>query len=216
MGLTRQSVNCISFCNGKLLTNIRLCTATSGAYQWRMPDLKPRWQGLQSWYHIVQSSVVCQHPAFGQGALQVLCNHGHYTCMCMHRSNGSIIKFREYKSGLYYHDTAASNLKPSSEWVNGYSFIVTIAGNKDHFHHCEIEVADWEHTLYAMIGRLSQQQFNHILNNDLITNCLVTVEWCEAGTHNLWTRHTYHQRQECQRQHCAHAYTDPTMYFPQS
>jgi len=94
--------------------------------------------------------------------------------MYMHRSNCSIVKFREYKSGLYYHDIAAPNINSSSGCVNRYFFIVTIAGNKhNQFHHCEIEAADQAHTLYTMIGRQSQQQFKHIINNNLISNCLV-------------------------------------------
>jgi len=95
--------------------------------------------------------------------------------MCVYRSNGSIMKFQEYKSGLYYHDTALPNFK-SSECINGYSFIVTVAGNKDRFHRREIDAADKARALYAMIGRPSQQQFEHILNNNLITNCPITVD----------------------------------------
>jgi len=48
--------------------------------------------------------------------------------MCVHWSDGTIMKFIEYASGLYYHDTAA-NVKPSSKPVSRYSFIVTVAGN---------------------------------------------------------------------------------------
>jgi len=95
--------------------------------------------------------------------------------MCVHRSDGTVTKFVEYASGLYYHDTAPS-IKSSSKSVSGYSCIVTVAGNKDRFHHRKIKDANRARVLYSMIGRPSQQQFEFILNNNLIRNCPVMVD----------------------------------------
>jgi len=69
--------------------------------------------------------------------------------MSVHQANGSIMKFTEYQSGLYNHDTAISS-KTVSNIVTGYFFIVTVAGNdRDCFHWQEIKGADCACQLYA-------------------------------------------------------------------
>jgi len=70
----------------------------------------------------------------------------------------------------------AAAINTVNKSVTSYSFIVTLAGNKDHFHRHEIEGADHAHQLYAMIGQPSQQHFKFILNNNLIQNCPMTVD----------------------------------------
>jgi len=167
------------FCNAKLLQNIRPCTIllvvlTNGGHQvstqvGEVHNLGTVWYNPQSLANILLlAEVHCRYRITMDTVLEA--------SICVHRSDRSIMKFREYKSGLYYHDTITTQPKPSSECINGYSFIVTIAGNKDHFHCREIKVADCACALYAMIGRASQQQFEHILNNNLITNCPVTID----------------------------------------
>jgi len=60
------------------------------------------------------------------------------------------------------------NINSTSECFNRYSFIVTVAGNNDHFHRHEIEAANHVCTLYTVNGWPLQQQFECILNNNLI------------------------------------------------
>jgi len=49
--------------------------------------------------------------------------------LCVHSSDGSIMKFIEYRSGLYYHDAAAAVQPNSNENVIDYSFVSTVANN---------------------------------------------------------------------------------------
>ena len=96
----------------------------------------------------------------------------------VHRQDGSTMTFREYASGLYYYDAAAarSESNSTSPLVTGYSFVLTVSGNKQRFHRREVEAADRARELYRKIGRPSQAQFEHILQQNLILNCPVTVE----------------------------------------
>jgi hypothetical protein len=64
--------------------------------------------------------------------------------MIVHRKDGSIMKFKEYKSGLYYYDAGkhkavASNTRDKNE---DYIFLITVAGNKESFTQREIEAAN--------------------------------------------------------------------------
>jgi len=96
--------------------------------------------------------------------------------LCVHRSDGSIMKFIEYGLVLYYHDAAAAVQPNSNQNVIDYSFVSTVAINKAQFPRREIEGADKARALYRKIGRPSQQQFEQILAYNLIRNCPVTVD----------------------------------------
>jgi len=96
--------------------------------------------------------------------------------LCVHCSDGSIMKFIKYRSGLYYHDAAAAVQPNSNKNVIDYSFVSTVANNKAQFTRCEIEGADKARALYRKIGRPYQQQFEQILAKNLIRNCPVTVD----------------------------------------
>jgi hypothetical protein len=52
--------------------------------------------------------------------------------MTVHRADGSLMKFQEYKTGLYYYDTLAAPQHPNSNSfdVNDYLFLHTLAGNQ--------------------------------------------------------------------------------------
>jgi hypothetical protein len=93
--------------------------------------------------------------------------------LCIHKHDGSIMKFHEYMSGLYYYDVAIST--PSTD-NTAYSFVITVRGNKERYHRREIEGADRARELYKAIGRPSQKHFEHILRHNLIRNCPVTVD----------------------------------------
>jgi hypothetical protein len=94
--------------------------------------------------------------------------------MTVHRQDGSHMKFTEYKSGLYYFDTATVTklTSPSQD----YLFLNTVATNKGAYTRREIEGADRAQALYKKIGRPSKQAFVEILQNNLIRNCPVTPD----------------------------------------
>jgi hypothetical protein len=97
--------------------------------------------------------------------------------LCVHRSDGLIMKFIEYRSGLYYHNAAAAVQQPNSnENVIDYSFVSTVTNNKAQFPRREIGGVDKARALYRNIGHPSQQQFEQILAKSLIRNCPVTVD----------------------------------------
>jgi hypothetical protein len=95
------------------------------------------------------------------------------SAMCVHKADGSLMKFIEYTTGLYYFDTAKTNARKHNLH---YTFVTTVNGNKSRFHRREVEGADRARALYKKIGRPSQQHFEHILRNNIIRNCPVTVD----------------------------------------
>jgi len=64
--------------------------------------------------------------------------------LCMHQKDGTIMKFIEYSSRLYYFDTQMQDVvtNNSSKRISAYSFVATIAENKSYFHRRDIEAAD--------------------------------------------------------------------------
>jgi hypothetical protein len=98
--------------------------------------------------------------------------------MTVHRADGSLMKFQEYKTGLYYYDTLAAPEHPNSTSfdVNDYLFLHTVAGNQRAFTRREIQGANRARDLYKKIGRPSEQEFTDILTNNLIRNCPVTPD----------------------------------------
>jgi len=83
--------------------------------------------------------------------------------LCVHRANEMIMKFQEYTTGLYYFD-ASQICGNVSDGIIAYSFVVTVASNKLHYHQREIKVADKARALYQP----STTQFEHILSHGLI------------------------------------------------
>ncbi len=97
--------------------------------------------------------------------------------MVVHRKDGSMMKFKEFRSGLYYYDPkepAPPNSTKSS--VSDYCLIQTVDNNKRMFHRREVEGADRARELHRKLGRPSQKRFEHILNNGLLHNCPVTAK----------------------------------------
>jgi hypothetical protein len=68
--------------------------------------------------------------------------------LCVHCSDGLIMKFIEYGSGLSYHDAAAAVQPNCNENVIDYSFVSTVANNKAQFPRRKIEGADKARALY--------------------------------------------------------------------
>ncbi len=97
--------------------------------------------------------------------------------MHVHRADGTIMKFQEYRTGLYYFDTDAPTLiNPTKTNQQDYLFLNTVAGNKGEYTRGEIQGADRARELYRKILRPSQQEYTEILQNNLIRNCPVTSD----------------------------------------
>ncbi len=92
----------------------------------------------------------------------------------VHRKDGSIMKFLECASGLYYFDTKVSN--PLCGRYHGHVFLNTIAENKHMFAQREIDGADRARALYQKIGRPSEREFSRLLTTNQICNCPVTAD----------------------------------------
>ena len=102
-------------------------------------------------------------------------------CINVHRSNGTIMKFTELRSGLYFHDTSSPSTPETSTPVTDYSFLHTVASNKQQFTRREVEGADKALILQKRIGHPSDQAFQEYLANGLINNCPVTVDDHKRG-----------------------------------
>jgi hypothetical protein len=102
----------------------------------------------------------------------------------VHRSDGSLMKFKETENGLYVHDTAdpagSNSISPP---VVDYSLLATVAAHKAEFTRREIEGADRARELYHKLGRPSQQDFEAWINKGLIRNCPVTALDAKRATY---------------------------------
>jgi hypothetical protein len=96
--------------------------------------------------------------------------------LCVHCTDGSVMKFSEYKNGLHYHDAAVAAPKTNVAPVIDYSFVNTVAADKKIFTRREIEGANKARALSKKIGRPSQQQFEKVLIKNRIRNCPATVD----------------------------------------
>ena len=94
--------------------------------------------------------------------------------MIVHRSDGTQMKFKEFSSGLYFHDPTVV-CKPKSP-VSNYCLVQTVNKNRKMFHRREIEGAEKARSLHRLLGRPAQARFEHFLVNNLIRNCPVTVQ----------------------------------------
>ena len=96
--------------------------------------------------------------------------------LCVHRLDGSVMKFHEHASGLYVYDSTADSSKHSSERVTAYTMISTVAAQKQMFSRREIAAADTARELYRKIGRPGEHAFQSILRANTIRNCPVSPD----------------------------------------
>ena len=103
--------------------------------------------------------------------------------ICVHRPNGSMMKFREISLGLYVYDTDQDNndtnfIVDSTNSINNttcdYLFLQTVAQNKTHFTPRQIKSANKALILYKRLGRPSQKDFTRYLDMNFIRNTDVT------------------------------------------
>ncbi|KAI2509415.1 Reverse transcriptase (RNA-dependent DNA polymerase) [Fragilaria crotonensis] len=96
--------------------------------------------------------------------------------LCVHRLDGSIMKFVEHGSGLYVYDTAVRNSPTISDNVAAYTMVSTVANQKKLFSRRQISAADVARDLYRKIGRPDEAEFRSILIKQQIRNCPVTPD----------------------------------------
>ncbi|KAI2501302.1 Reverse transcriptase (RNA-dependent DNA polymerase) [Fragilaria crotonensis] len=161
------------FKNAAMLTNIRrsphvLRAITNGGHQdsrllGDFPNLGPVWYNSESIANILSLSEV-------RKVCRVTMDTGREAAMCVHRLDGSIMKFTEDSNGLYVF------VPNSSADVTGYTLVSTVAENKRMFTPREIRNADLARDLYRKIGRPNEAEFQSILRRNLIRNCPVTPD----------------------------------------
>jgi hypothetical protein len=92
--------------------------------------------------------------------------------LCVHRSDGSIMKFIEYGSGLYYHDAAAAVQTNSNENVIDYSFVSTVANNRHSSHVAKLkERTRLEHFIERSGALLSNSSNKFLPRISCVTFC---------------------------------------------
>eukprot|EP00979_Chaetoceros_neogracilis_P019304 scaffold12144_cov544-Chaetoceros_neogracile.AAC.1 len=94
--------------------------------------------------------------------------------MCVHRADGSVMKFTEFASGLYFYDVENKSTNSTVSNYSHHSYIQTVRDNKENFTKREIQGADDARRLQRLIGRHSDREFEDILDNNRITNCPLT------------------------------------------
>jgi Zinc knuckle len=162
------------FRNPKMLTNIRksgrvLRALTNGGYQdsnmvGDFPNLGEVWYNSNSIANILSLAEV-------RKVCRVTMDTLAEPSMHVHRLNGSVMKFVEHESGLYVYDSINT-----SESVNAYTMVSTVAEQKKMFSRREIKAADEARVLYRKIGRPDEAEFQHILRSNFIRNCPVTPD----------------------------------------
>jgi hypothetical protein len=102
----------------------------------------------------------------------------------IHRTNGTVMKFKEHINGLYFFDTLEAIATESNDTATTdanhstgvFTLVNTVDSNKSLFVSREIEAADKARELYRKLGRPSQATFESIIAKNLITNCPITVD----------------------------------------
>jgi hypothetical protein len=94
--------------------------------------------------------------------------------ICIHKTNGKQMVFREHSDGLYYYDTVAHQGAPES--TPPTILYQSVEENKKIVTKREIEAADVARDLYRKIGRPSEAKFEDIIAKNLIRNCPVTLD----------------------------------------
>jgi hypothetical protein len=86
----------------------------------------------------------------------------------VHRKNGTIMTFKECKSGSCYYDAASKSNDHSSEQVEACFFLNAVAHNKAQHTWRKIEGAEKARKLQRLIGDPSEQHYDDILQNNRV------------------------------------------------
>ena len=92
--------------------------------------------------------------------------------------DGTVFKFKEYKSGLYYYDTVSTNVQDrdkTNTTITAYPLLSPVTQNKQ-FNTCaDIEVSYRERGYKGLLGWTETSDFKTYFNNKLLLNCNITV-----------------------------------------
>ena len=165
------------FKNNEMLTNVRrspytLRAITSGGHQdsemvGDFPNL-----GQVVWYNPASIANILSLADVSK-VCRVTMDTTKERAMCVHRLDGSVLKFAEHPSGLYVFATTNG----SSQQVNAYNMLSTVADQKKFFSQREIKAADRARALYRKLGRPDGAEFHQaLLRRNLIQNSPVTAD----------------------------------------
>jgi hypothetical protein len=93
----------------------------------------------------------------------------------VHKKDGSIMKFIEYRLGLYFYDTCVPESFIRND-VTPHIFLNTVIENKSHFTKRQVGQANAAQALYRKLGHPSEKGFVDLLDNKLLINCPITSE----------------------------------------
>jgi len=106
--------------------------------------------------------------------------------LLVHVCSDSTLRFVRCGHGLNYFDAAnpIPHIVPSkvNTDVTAYSFLSTVASNKEYFTRQEITAADSVRILQARLGWPSEQTLKRILDNNLILDCPYTSRHVNIAT----------------------------------
>ena len=105
--------------------------------------------------------------------VQVTLDTAQELAFLVHIPNAPPLRFTEHDTGLYIHQPDDNDVKLP---VTAYSYLQTVAKNRDLFTRREVQGADKARALYRHIGRPSQARFIQYLQKGLIRNCPITVD----------------------------------------
>ena len=94
---------------------------------------------------------------------------------------GDTLKFKECIDGLYYLDIRSMH-KTKSEVTNYSSFTSTVAENKKLFTKKDVKGADSARSWQHIIGWPSETTYQHIIQNNLVNNCPITLDDLHRAT----------------------------------
>jgi len=164
------------FNNKQYVTNIReskeiLRAITNGGHQdsyqvGEFPNLGTVWYNPNSIANILSMKEV-------RKVCRVTMDTSIEPTLCVHRLDGTIMKFEEQESGLYVfkpNSNASINIYPHC------TLVTTIEENKKMFTRRQVYNADLARELYRKIGRPGEDAFENILRNNRIHNCPITVD----------------------------------------
>jgi hypothetical protein len=176
------------FKNRRLLTDIRdakepLQVYTNGGIQTnsqvgRVRNFGDVWYNPESLANILSMSAVSK-------VCRITMDTSVVNALHVHRTDGTIMTFKEYKSGLYYYDAASVSNDHSSAQVTAYMFINTVASLKAQYSRREIEGAEEARKLSRLIGDPTEAHYNDILQNNRVRNCPITADDAKRALH-IW------------------------------
>jgi hypothetical protein len=142
------------FKNKRLLKNIRqsanvMRAITNGGHQdsnmiGDFPNLGPVWYNPNSLANILSLAHVVT-------VCRVTMDTREENSMCIHRKDGTIMKFQQHPGGLYVFDPYLNDNINGK--VTAYTLLSTVKGQKDMFTRREVKLANQARALQRLLGR---------------------------------------------------------------